>query len=126
MIWILACADPPVVGAGFSVASVSPEDGATDVVEAHLPELRFSDAIDPETCGDETVRLDGVHDDLSVAFRVEGELILVDEGAKVQFRHDNPLPRGWRYAITVRGGDDGCSSAAGDAIHPFDSTFEVP
>ena len=126
MIWLLACAGPPPVGAGFSVAAVSPEDGATDVVEAHIPEVRFSEAIDPDTCDAETVRLDGVHDDLSVAFPVESEIILVDQGAKVQFRHDNPLPRGWRYAITVRGGDDGCSSTTGETIHPFGSTFEVP
>jgi hypothetical protein len=124
---LLACAqDPKPVDLGFVVVGVSPADGADDVVEAHVPELRFSDDIDEDACDADAVRLDGLGDDGTVAFTPDTVLTPVSGTTKVQFVHDVPFPRGWTYAITVRGGEHGCLDADGNEITPFTSTFSVP
>jgi hypothetical protein len=126
--WMLACAEPdPDVETGFAIVGVSPEDGAADVVEAHIPELRFSDPADPDTCTAETLRLDGIVDDGAVAFSVPVEIVPLDGGLRVQLTHADPLPRGWSYALSARAGDDdGCLDVDGNVLRPFASSFAVP
>lgn len=127
LLFLLACseeADP--VDVGFVVVGVSPEDGAADVVEAHVPELRFSADLDTDACDADRLRLDAVEDDGSVAFSVDAVLTPVDRAAKMQFAHEVPFPAGWTYALSVRGGPDGCLDVAGNEIRPFLSRFFVP
>lgn len=125
---LLACADdaPVDVDEGFRVIGVVPEDGAVDAVEVQVPELRFSEAADMEACTADTIRLDAVHEDMTVAFGVDVALTSVDMGAKIQLVHDDAFLPGCTYAITVRGGDEGCASTKGDAIRDFASRFTVP
>ncbi len=112
---------------GFHVVGVSPEDGAADVVEAHLPELRFSDAVSPEACGAEALRLDGIHADDTVAFAVPLVVVALDGGVRIQLTHPEPLPRGWSYALSAHAGDSsGCVDLDGRTLAPFASTFTVP
>ncbi|MFZ5476591.1 MAG: hypothetical protein ACOZNI_07430 [Myxococcota bacterium] len=126
MIGLLACAaEEPAIDV-FEVVGVSPGDGADDVVEAHVPELRFSALADADTCNADTVRLDGVHEDLTVAFPVEVDVVAIDRGAKIQLDHAAAFPRGWTYAISVAGGRDGCLDVDGNQILAFASTFVVP
>ncbi len=110
---------------GFVIVGVSPDEDAADVVEAHIPELRFSDPIDPALCTPETLRLDAVHADESVAFAVALAVVSKDEGYRVQLTHDAPLPTGWTYRLSARGGDDGCQSLDGLPLAPFASAFTV-
>lgn len=124
---MLACADEPVdIDEGFRVIGVVPEDGAADAVEAQVPELRFSELADEATCGPEALRLDAIHEDWTVAFPVEVSLTAVDRGAKIQFTHTLPLEAGWTYAVTVRGGEEGCTDTHGTPVRPFASSFTVP
>lgn len=125
---LAACADdaPVDVDEGFRVIGVVPEDGAIDAVEVQIPELRFSEAADMEACTADVVRLDAVHDDMTVAFGVDVALTSVDMGAKIQLEHDDPFLTGWTYAITVRGGEDGCANTKGDVVRDFASLFTVP
>ncbi|MDP2314074.1 MAG: Ig-like domain-containing protein [Pseudomonadota bacterium] len=114
-------------GVGFAIVGVSPDDGATDVVEAHIPELRFSEPIDPELCTPDALRVDGVHEDETVAFSVELEVISLDEGYRVQLTPADTLPTGWSYRISARAGaDTGCQSVDGGVLEPFASSFAVP
>ena len=59
---LIACAQVPDTGDGpaFTVVGSSPEDGADDVIEAVIPEVRFSAAANEETCNTDTVRLDAI------------------------------------------------------------------
>lgn len=125
---LAGCAeDTPIeVDPGFHVIGVVPEDGATDVIDAQIPELRFSDPASEETCTVDTVRLDGVHDDGSVAFPIEVTLTAIDRGSKLQLAHDLALLPGWTYVLTVQGGADGCTDTQGNPIQAFASRFSVP
>ena len=127
LLLLAACTEAPYIPSeGFRISGVSPEDGATDVVEVQIPELRFSDPIDPATCTAETLRLDGTHADGTVAFAVAVIVTAYDEGYRVQLGHDDPLPVGWAYALSARAADDaGCTSLDGDLLAPFASTFTV-
>lgn len=124
---LLACADPgPEEEDLFEVTSVIPEDGATDATEAQQPELHLSAAADLHHCTEATIRLDGVLADGSVAFPIEVVLEEGSDSSRIILRHEGGLPRGWSYAITVAGGEDGCSATDGRLIVPFRSTFVVP
>lgn len=114
-------------GGGFAIEGVSPEDGATDVVEVHVPELRFNAPIDTALCTPDSLRVDGVNADDTVAFGVDVVVVAKDEGYRVQLTHEEPLPGGWTYRISARAGDDaGCRSVDGDILEPFASSFAVP
>jgi hypothetical protein len=114
-------------GGGFAIVGVSPEDGASDVVEAHIPELRFNAPIDTALCTLDTLRVDGVNADETVAFGVDIAVVAKDEGYRVQLTHATPRPGGWAYRISARAGDDsGCQSVDGDVLEPFASSFAVP
>lgn len=127
LLLLLACEQEPVViDPGFEVVGSSPEDGADDVVEAHLPEVRFNEVTDPDTCNAATVRLDALNDDDTVAFPIEAVLDRVDDGVKLRFTPLAPMPNGWRIAMTVRDGADGCANLSGDVVRPFRAVFFVP
>lgn len=126
---VLACAEEAPVAppeTGFRVIGVVPDDGAADVIPDAIPELRFSEPTVETTCNADTVRLDGLAEDGSVAFPVDAALIVVDRGSKLQLDPDEALLPGWSYALTVQGGADGCTNAAGDPIEPFGARFWVP
>jgi hypothetical protein len=108
---------------GFRVVAVVPEDGATDVIDAAVPELRLSGDADEAACGSGAIRVDGLQADGSVAFPVDIAVVAADLGAKLQLTHALPFLAGRRYAITVNGA---CVDTAGNPIAPFYSTFEVP
>lgn len=125
---LAACAPvDPAPSGGFAIVGVSPEDGSTDVVEAHIPELRFNDSIDTDLCTPTTLRVDGVHADETVAFRVDLAVVALDEGRRVQLTPTTTLPTGWSYRISAAAGDEtGCLSIDGARLEPFASGFTVP
>ncbi len=110
---------------GFRVASVNPVDGAADAVEVVVPELRVVGEADPDRCDAQTVRVDALLDDGSVDFPVDIAVEVSDDGGKLRLVHSAPFPVGWTYAVTARGGDEGCADLGGDDILPFRSTFTV-
>lgn len=124
---LLACTEetaPPAQG--FQIVGSTPEDGETSVVEAQIPELRFSDPIDPETCTPETLHVVALLDDDSVAFHVAIEVLSLDGGSRVQLTHEDAFPTGWRYALSAEAGvTGGCLSIEGELLEPFTATFGV-
>lgn len=127
MIWLLACAEPDVAAdTGFYVVSSLPEHNATDVVVAQIVELRFSAEVDADACGPEQLRLDAISDDHTVAFPVEVTLETLTGGHKIRLDPDTTLSRGWLYALSVRGGEDGCRDVSGREVEPFYASFSVP
>lgn len=125
LLGLCACEDGPLdTGTlGFRVVAVVPKDGATDVVDAAVPELRLSADADEAACGSGAIRVDGLQADGSVAFPVDIAVVAANLGAKLQLTHALPFLVGRRYAITVNGA---CVDTEGNAIAPFYSTFEVP
>lgn len=128
LIW-LGCAgegagDSTSAVPAFGVIAVTPEDGATDAVEAVVPQLRLSEGVDLATCAASAFRLDGVGADHTVAFAVPLVVAAEDGGARITLDPDGPLPHGWTYALTARGG--ACTSLDGARLEPFYSSFLVP
>lgn len=129
---LLACAIDPVFDTGilFHVVGSTPEDGEDDVIEAVIPEVRFSEAVSEEACGEGAIRLDAVDDAGAVLFTVETTPTFSSVDEKVQLEHDIPLRHGYDYALTVRGAtsqtDQGCTSLAGEVVTPFFARFRVP
>jgi hypothetical protein len=129
---VYACAQEPDTGEGpaFEVVGSSPEDGADDVNEAVVPEVRFSTAANEDTCNAQTVRLDAIDAEGQVLSPIETTLSFSSGGEKIQIAHTVGLHHGFTYGITVSSGatstDEGCTSANGDAVSPFFSRFTVP
>ncbi len=136
-------AEPLDTGFAFSVTAVSP---AADepVTQATVPALTFSASADPTTCTTSTLRLDALTRDLTVDtgsgagdtggasgpdhtvdFSVPVQLSWSGED-QVQLVHASLLPRGWRYAVTVTGGEAGCLSADAQPMLGYYFTFDVP
>lgn len=129
---LVACAKPEAVDSGydFSVVSGTPADGATDATQMEFPTLTFSAPADPTTCAPGVIRLDAItrdpaSGDATVDFEVDITVGWTAEDT-AQIGHTAPLPRGWTYAVTVRGGEGGCLSSAGSPMAGFFSTFAVP
>jgi hypothetical protein len=124
---LAACADetaPPA--AGFHIVGSTPEDGEPSVIEAQIPELRFSAPIDVDLCTADTLQIVGLFDDGSVAFHVDLEVLALDEGSRVQLTHEVAFPTGWMYALSASSGaSDGCFSRDGEPLEPFSATFGV-
>jgi hypothetical protein len=127
LVGLAGCASPPRadLDEGFRVVGVSPTDGSDDAYEVTIPELRVSGVADQERCNGASVRLDAVNDDDTVAFAVPLAVDVSDDGGKLRLVHMDPLPRGLTYAITARGGPEGCADVDGDDIIPFRSLFTV-
>jgi len=129
---LFACAQVPDTGDGppFTVVGSSPADGADDVIEAVVPEVRFSAAASEDTCNSQTIRLDAIDDEGLVLAPIETTLSFSSGGEKIQIAHAMALHHGFTYAITVSSGatttDEGCTSIAGDSVTPFFSSFTVP
>lgn len=124
---LLACDE----GAGdsgparFYVEYVDPADGTVESVSITNVYLQLSQVPDITRCTTDTIRVDAARDDGTVAFPVPSELS-VEGAAFVKLRPLDPDLRGWTYAVSVQGGDQGCVDEFGTPIEPFLSTFEVP
>ena len=129
---VYACAQVPDTGEGpaFTVVGSSPEDGADDVNEAVVPEVRFSQPANADTCNTQTVRLDAIDPEGQVLSLIETTLVLSSNGEKIQIAHEAGLHHGFTYGITVSSRtsstDEGCTSENGDPVTPFFSRFMVP
>ena len=123
---LLACDAPPAnLDEGFRVVSTTPLDGSDDAYEVTIPELRVAGVADPERCNGLTVRVDALNDDDTVVFAVPLAVDVSEDGGKLRLVHLDPLPRGFTYAMTARGGPEGCADVDGDDILPFRSLFTV-
>lgn len=127
---------------GFAVVSATPT-AEEAITQATVPQLTFNTAADPATCTTATIRLDALTRDLTgsgggdtggastgaadhtIDFPVPVQLAWSGEDA-VQLVHPTLLPRGWRYAVTVTGGEAGCLSASAAPMLGFFFTFDVP
>lgn len=125
MVLLAACAEAPAEEDLFWVESVEPADGTVTPNQLVFVYLQLSDPPDPTRCTTDTLRVDAVRDDGTVAFAAPTELSFSGE-AFVKLLPVEPYLGGWTYRVTAQGGEDGCASAAGVAIEPFVSTFEVP
>ena len=129
---VYGCAQVPDTGEGpaFTVVGSSPEDGADDVNEAVVPEVRFSQPANVDSCNTQTVRLDAVDPEGQVLSLIETTLVFSSNGEKIQFSHEVGLHHGFTYGITVSSPtsstDEGCTSENGDTVTPFFSRFTVP
>ncbi len=123
---LVACADDGSdADPRFYVERVEPEDGATSVTALVFVYLHLSGGPDPERCTAETLRVDAVRADGTVAFEVPSTVTFSGERF-TKVLPDAPYLRGWTYRVTARGGEDGCADLDGVPIEPFVSTFEVP
>lgn len=123
---LLACDAPPAdLDEGFRVVSTTPLDGSDDAYEVTIPELRVAGVADPERCNGLTVRVDALNDDDTVVFAVPLAVDVSEDGGKLRLVHLDPLPRGFTYAMTARGGPEGCADVDGDDILAFRSLFTV-
>lgn len=128
--------DPDLDTGGFQVVGSTPVGGEDNVIEVIVPELRFSEAADEETCGSGATSLDAVDDAGVVLFHVETVAVFTSVGEKLQLEHDIPLNAGYSYALSVRGAssasspaadaDPGCTSLTGEVVAPFFARFRVP
>ncbi len=122
----VACGDDGGDGdARFYVERVEPEDGSTSVTALVFVYLYLNATPDPERCTTDTLRVDAVRADGTVAFEVPSTVTFAGQGF-TKLLPDAPYLRGWTYRVSVRGGEDGCADQDGVAIEPFVSTFEVP
>lgn len=123
-----ACGDEGPIDTGpppFEVVGVDPDDGMpADSVVAPV-QLILSAIPELSRCNTDTIRVDAVLDDGTVAFNSPFAFDLQSEG-NLKLKPDDPYIRGYTYAVTVRGGETGCADLNGRAILPFYSTFEVP
>jgi hypothetical protein len=125
LVALLACADDPEAEDRFWVREVDPPDGGQLLIAVSPVLVRFSGPLDLERCTSDTMRLDAIRDDGTVAFPIPLTFEATADGF-VRFIHDGPLPAGWVYAITLRGGETGCTDENGTPLDPFLSLFEVP
>lgn len=129
---LAGCARDPVIdtGADFVVVGCSPDDGADDVGEAAVPELRFSKPADPVACDTAAIRLDAVDGAGRVLSNVPYTPVFSASDEKLQLTHDVALPRGYTYAVSVATAasptDLGCAAADGTPAEPYVFSFTVP
>ncbi len=109
----------------FWVEEVEPADGTIVPNALVLVSLYLSDAPDVSRCTLDTLRVDAVRDDGSVAFSPAVELDVSGERF-LMLKPVGPYLAGWTYQISAEGGADGCADVDGVPITPFASTFEVP
>jgi len=122
---LAACAEPEDSGGPqpFEVVGVSPADGATGIVESASAELRLSAGLDELTCPPSQTRIDALGPDGTVAFTVAVARFADATEQTLRLDPSDPLPRGWTYAVSLRGGT--CASQDGRPLEPFSSTFTV-
>lgn len=125
LLLLMGCAEPEADAPRFKVSEIDPPDGGEMLIAVSPVLVRFSEPPDMELCTNQTMRLDAIREDATVAFEVPLEFDATGDGF-VRFIHAEPLPAGWAYAVTIRGGDTGCADESGTPIVPFFSSFEVP
>lgn len=124
---IFACGDESPVDTGpppFEVVGVDPDEGMPAESVVYPVQLILSAIPELSACNAETIRVDAILDDGTVAFNSPFTFDLQSEG-NLKLKPDDPYIRGYTYAVTVRGGETGCTDLNGRAILPFYSTFEV-
>jgi len=83
---------PPVV------ESLTPSDGAVDVVVGTLVEVLFSEALDPTSMGPQTLTVElATADGVGTGAMVRGQTVLSADGRSLIFEHTLPLPAGWTF-----------------------------
>lgn len=121
----LGCAPEPLGDTGFRVVASVPVDGATDVTEAQVPELRVSEPADATTCQAPNLGLVQVDDAGAVIRQVPVQVELLDEGNKLALQPAGMLVSGAHYAYVVRSGSGGCTDTTGRVLRPFSAGFSV-
>lgn len=121
----LACEEAPEPVPDFAVIGVSPDDGGV-AVEVDPVFLRLNAEPDMDRCNTDTIELNAINDDGSVAFPVPAEVSLQEEEGNIRVAGLDAFLNGWTYAVTVMGGENGCADVDGRPITAFLSTFEVP
>lgn len=104
-------------GEAPTVDSTSPQPGAQQVPANVLPQVTFSEAVDPASVTSSTVRL---VDSAGAPVAAEAGSPVV-EGAVVTIRPARPLAAETTYRIAVRGGAGGVTDLAGNPV-PADYT----
>lgn len=122
---LLACEQEPEPVADFAVIGVSPDEGGV-AVEVDPVFLRLSAEPDMDRCNSDSIELNAINDDGSVAFFVPSEVSLQEEEGNLRVAAFDAFLNGWTYAVTVMGGENGCADVDGRPITAFLSTFEVP
>lgn len=120
----LAC-DPAASEQVFEVVFSNPEDGEVAYPQS-LIEVGFSRAVDPETCDSRTLLLAALADDDRVAWVMDGvEVVPSDfEEHRWELVHPEMTP-GLNWAVVVQSGPNGCLSAYGEPVVPFNVRFPV-
>lgn len=120
-----ACAEDLPAEDIFWVEEVEPADGTISANAMVFVYLSLSDPPDVSRCTTDTLRVDAVREDGTVAFDVP--VTLEWSGEKfAKLLPVDPYLGGWAYRVTAQGGEDGCADVDGVPIEPFASTFEVP
>ena len=110
------------------VISVNPKDGAVNVPQAVIPELNFSEPLDPSTVTVSNVTLTMTHrppgSELDPPRPIQGHLIFEQNRASVILKFVNafPLADNATYALRV---DRRVSDLAGNDIVQFESSFTI-
>gem|GEM_PF-7132280 len=113
--------------APFRVTGSNPSDGAIDVPEARVPELRFSSAANQSVCFEGQLSLEAINDDDTVAFDLSYSLTFLEGGHKVQFQTSDLLPRGYWYAMVARDDTERpCVDDFDNPLEPAGVKFYVP
>jgi hypothetical protein len=99
-------------GQAPQVADTGPEPGAVDVPANVLPQVSFSEPVDPATVTPATVRL---VDAQGAPVTAEAGSPTVD-GSTVTIRPARPLAEEQTYRIAVTGGDGGVTDLAGNPL----------
>lgn len=107
------------------MVSADPAEGETIFSVVAPVQLILSESPDLNACNLNTIRVDALRDDGTVAFPAVVVLDLQSEG-NLKVQPDEPYFQGYTYAVTVRGGESGCTDINRNPIQPFYSTFEIP
>ncbi len=102
-------------------------DGAIDVPEAKIPELRFSAAANQTVCFEGQLTLEALNPDDTIAFEVAYSLTFLEGGYKVQFLTTEVLRRGYWYAMVGRDDEERpCVDDFDNPLRPAGVKFYVP
>lgn len=115
------CADPVE---GFRVVFSSPQQGQA-VPPSSTVSVGFSEAVDRTACNVGTLHLAALEQDDTIAWFEE---VAIEESSAGEFRlelvHDD-LIVDLDYVLAVQAGPEGCLSALGETLAPFEVTFTV-
>ena len=107
----------------FGVTFSFPADNAEAFPETPV-RLGFSAAIDRDAC-EQAISLFAMGENGDVAWTIPFELTASEDTNTWELVHDEVLATDLAHGITVRTGSEGCTSARGLEIDPFDAVFRV-